>query len=351
MPELQTLDADDRRADYVARYPRTSPLVQPDHVYVKADFPGCRAVQVSREELADLEGRIEYWDARTEIAMVAEEVTVYHERPSRRLAQLAEIIGQSRGSPILCVGTADLLLRDEFGAKARIMQADETLYLHPRTDRPTGSSMVVGETLPDVVLEVDHSTDVYRGKIELYESWGFGEVWVEVPEDDNPLRPRRKASGLRIQVRTPSGFEERAESAAFPSWTAEEIHAAINEFELSSETVAAVWRVGRLLGEREGTAPDDSPFLREARQRSREEGRLEGLQEGRLEGLLEGRRAAIRELATRRFGERAAERLEARLAAERRPAALDRACVAVLECATEEAFLAWLAESAQEGGS
>ena len=95
MPELQTLDADDRRADYVARYPRTSPLVQPDRVYVKADFPGCRAVQVSREELADLEGRIEYWDARTEIAMVAEEVTVYHERPSRRLAQLAEIMAKA----------------------------------------------------------------------------------------------------------------------------------------------------------------------------------------------------------------------------------------------------------------
>ena len=29
------------------------------------------------------------------------------------------------------------------------------------------------DTLPDVVLEVDNTTDVRRGKLSLYESWGF----------------------------------------------------------------------------------------------------------------------------------------------------------------------------------
>ena len=43
------------------------------------------------------------------------------------------------------------------------------------------AAMVVGEDdFPDVVLEVDHTTDVHRGKLALYESWGFPEVWAEV---------------------------------------------------------------------------------------------------------------------------------------------------------------------------
>lgn len=55
--------------------------------------------------------------------------------------------------------------------------------------------MVVGEhDFPDVVLEVDHTTDVRRGKLGLYEAWGFPEVWVEVPDDRTAPRP---AGGAR----------------------------------------------------------------------------------------------------------------------------------------------------------
>ena len=86
----------------------------------------------------------------------------------------------------------DLLLRDERGEPRRIMQADESVYLHPAHARLPGPAamVVVEDDFPDVVLEVDHSTDARRGKLALYESWGFPEVWVDVPDAPSPSRPR-----------------------------------------------------------------------------------------------------------------------------------------------------------------
>ncbi len=49
------------------------------------------------------------------------------------------------------------------------------------------------------MLEVDYSTDVRRGKLGLYEAWGFPEVWVEVPEAESPSRSSRRPSGLAIR--------------------------------------------------------------------------------------------------------------------------------------------------------
>lgn len=40
------------------------------------EFPGCRPVRISREETADCERRLEYWDAATEIAMICDSVSV-----------------------------------------------------------------------------------------------------------------------------------------------------------------------------------------------------------------------------------------------------------------------------------
>ena len=90
----------------------------------------------------------------------------------------------------------DLLLRDASGEPRRIMQADESVYLHPAQARlPGPAAMVVGEDdFPDVVLEVDHTTDVRRGKLPLYESWGFPEVWVDVPDAPSPSRARGGAA-------------------------------------------------------------------------------------------------------------------------------------------------------------
>ena len=52
-----------------------------------ADFPGCRAIHIPRSEIEDYEGRLEYWEARTETAMVVcEPTTRFHEQPSHQLA-------------------------------------------------------------------------------------------------------------------------------------------------------------------------------------------------------------------------------------------------------------------------
>ena len=57
--------------------------------------------------------------------------------------------------------------------------------------------MVVGEhDIPDVVLEVDHTTDVRRGKLLQYEAWGFPELWVEVPDWAASSRPPRAGSRI-----------------------------------------------------------------------------------------------------------------------------------------------------------
>ena len=121
--------------------------------------------------------------------------------------------------------------------------------------------------LPDVVLEVDYSTDVRRGKLGLYEAWGFPEVWVEVPAFGSP----RRTPGLTIHRRSADGYRAAAASAALPGWTAAEIHAALNEPALSESTRAVLDRVGRALGEAGGTGPDDDLWLGAQRGEARAE--------------------------------------------------------------------------------
>ena len=248
------------------------------------EFPGCRRVRISRAEIADYEGRIEYWDAATETAMVCEPVSIYHEHPGQRLRELLTLIAQTRGSPIGTLGAADLLMRDAQGAYLRILEGDQTVYLHPRATRPRGPAIEVGrDVLPDVVLEVDNTTDVRRGKLALYEAWGFPEVWVEVPDESSPSRPPGLQPGLTIHVSGDRRYRTVKSSRAFPGWTAQEIHRALNEAELSDATTAALRRIGRTLGAAEGTGPDDDPFLRAERMGSRQEGRVEGHEAGRME--------------------------------------------------------------------
>ena len=240
-------------------------------------FPGCKPVRLPRTEIERFEGRLEYWDAGTETAWICDSTTPYHERPSRVLTRLAERIGGVRGSPIECYGSMDLLLRDSDGTPRRIMQADESVYLHPGRARPGTAAMVVGEDdFPDVVLEVDHTTDVHRGKLDLYESWGSPEVWVEVPDTPSPSRPHRRRPGLTIHLLEHGRFRVAAASRAFPGWRTEEIHVALNEPVLSERTSAALQRVAAALGAREGTGPDDDLLSRAQRRQGFEHGHAEG---------------------------------------------------------------------------
>ena len=287
-----------------------------------ADFPGCRAVHLPVEELDDYEGHIDYWEARTETAMIlAEPATLYHDVPSAGVAGLVEMITQARGTEILALGSVDLVQRGERGDVEILMQADALFFL----DRPwpTGRDIDVDRgPLPDVVVEVDHTTDVRRRKLEVYASMGFPEVWVEVPEP-TWLAPR--ASGrprLTIYLLEGDRYVESAVSRAFAGWRASEIHRALNEERRSAETVAAVRRVGRRLGRAVGTGPDDDLFLGAERAESR----------------LEMVRSLVREaLQARGFG--ITPVVEAWL--ERLPATTDptAAIRAAVECRDAEDFL------------
>ncbi len=261
----------------------------PYRVIATPEFPGCKPVHLPRAEIDRFEGRLEYWDAATETAWICEPATPYHERPSRLLTRLAERIAGVRGSPIECYGSMDLLLRDERGEPRRIMQADESVYLYPaRAALPGAAAMVVGQDdFPDVVLEVDHTTDARRGKLPLYESWGFPEVWVDVPDAPSPSRPRSRRPGLEIHLLARGRYRTSSASRAFPGWTAAEVHLALNEPAPSVRTSAVLERVGTALGARDGTGPDDDPLFRSQRrqgfERGRSAGRAEGVQQGRAE--------------------------------------------------------------------
>ena len=295
------------------------------------EFPGCRPVRLRRDEIDGHEGRYEYWEADTETAWTVRELTtLYHERPSQLLVRLTERIAAFRGSPIATFGTADLLVRNERGERHRIMQADQMVYLHPERDQPPGAQVEVGEdVLPNVVLETDLTTDVRRGKLWLYESWGFPEVWVEVPDKRLPSSPRGRPRGLTIYLLNSGSYSEAEVSLAFPGWTAAGIHRALNEKTMSVATIEALRRVGRALGEREGTNPADDPVLGAERL----EGRREGLLAGRLEVL-----AAFLRTTLSAKGVQISPRLDAKAEALVN-APLDAVMAAASECRDEADFL------------
>ena len=246
-----------------------------------------------------------------------------------------------RGSPIESYGSMDLLLRNAGGEPRRIMQADESVYLHPAQAKLPEAAMVVGEDdFPDVVLEVDHTADVHRGKLALYESWGFPEVWVEVPDAPSPSRPHRRRPGLTIHLLKHGRFRVAAESRAFPGWRADEIHVALNEPVPSAQTSAAVERVAAVLGAREGTGPDDDPLLRSQRR--------QGFEQGHAAGRTEGRAQMVRQILRSRGIE-----VSARFptATEAFAAASEEALLAAaLGCADEAEFLVALRRARDQGG-
>ena len=306
------------------------------------EFTGCEPVRVSETEILgpEWEGRkLEYWHAATETAwMVGEPASRWHERPARRLARLLERIVEARGSDVECLGSTDLRIREPDGALTDLMQADETVYLHPGgANLPLGSQLIVGEdAYPDVVLEVDNTTDVRRGKLVAYAEWGFPEVWVEVPDLASPGRPRGLHPGLVIHLLEGGRYVEAEESRAFPGWRAEEIHRALNEPTISEETAAVLWRVGRALGEREGTGPEDDSLLGDFGRRERALGIAEGHARGLNTGMA-GMAAAI----LRRRGIAVSEGFAAELAA-RRGLSPDAVLEAAFAAEDEADFLARL---------
>ena len=257
--------------------------------YRDEDFPGCESFHLPAGELESYEYRLEFWDGDTETAWkVCEPTSIYHERPSRRLARMAERVVSLRGSAIESFGSADLVRVDATGRKRWLMQADEVLYLHPNRVRLQGPAIDVDrDPLPEVVLEVDHTTDVRRRKLGIYMESGFPEVWVLVPWDSSVRRP-----GLAIHVRRGDGYREERTSRAFPGWRAEEIFRALTEAPMSEVAWRALERVALAMGAREGTTPEDDPLMRSQNAVARAEGRAEMLAENVL-AVLNARGIAV----------------------------------------------------------
>ena len=249
---------------------------------------GCEPVPVSRDELATYEGRYEYWEAGT--AWELRDTSPLHEHPSARLVGLVQDIAKMRGTPIGLYGTADLQERDAKGMRVRAAQADQLIYLECLDVLPRVFVVDVFP-LPDVVFEVDLTTDVGDRKLDVYAAWGVPEIWVEVPNAHMPSK--RKPRGLTIHVLEDGAYRPRARSVAFPTWSAGEIHTALNEPYTSAATVGTLRRVGEAMGRLVGTGPDNDPFLGAERSISRLAGRVEGRQEGREAGRQEGRREGL----------------------------------------------------------
>ena len=258
--------------------------------YRDEDFPGCESFHLPASELEHYEYRLEFWDGATETAWkVCEPTSIYHEGPSRRLVEMATRVASVRGSRILCFGSADLLRVDATGRKHWLMQADEVLYLHPDRVRLQGPAIdVERDPLPDVVLEVDHTTDVRPRKLGIYKESGFPEIWVLVPWEVSVRRP-----GLAIHVRRGDGYREEPTSRAFPGWRAEEIHLALTEAPMSEVAWRALERTALAMGAREGTKPEDDPLTRSQNAKARTEGRAQGHAQGHREGRAQGRREGL----------------------------------------------------------
>ena len=193
-------------------------------------------------QFARLDRHVECWDARSGTAWMVAEASIEHERPAVRLAVVMHRIAQVRGSPIACCGTVSLHGRGPEGQR-RVLEADQTIYLDAAKANTLRSPVPGGSAggRPDIVLEVDHTTDVRRRKLGMYESWGIPEVWVEVPDAPAPSRAKSRVSGLAIYLFDANAKRYRAApaSAALPGWSAAEIHLALNEPRMSENTWAA----------------------------------------------------------------------------------------------------------------
>ena len=283
------IDMSETRATYKTANPRRQ--VNGGEVLSNAEsagFPGCEAVPMTAEQFERLERHIEYWDAQSGVAWMVRETTLAHERPAVRLAVLTHRIAQVRGAEITCCGTASLYDRRP-GGNVRVMEADQIIYLDPERVSALHAYVQVrdGEG-PDIVLEVDHTTDARRRKVGLYKQWRIPEIWVEVPDAPAPSRRKSRRSGLTIYAlneRT-KRYRQAIASTVLRGWTVAEIHTALNEPHVSEATWAALHRVGRALGEKEGTAPALDPQLRSLLLESQEEGWDEGRADDRRETVL-----------------------------------------------------------------
>ena len=288
-----------------------------------AHFPGCVPIAMTVEQFERYDGRVEYWSAEHRTAWICCDGGPDHEGPGGYLPSLVTRIALERGSPIRCWGALRIATVDAAGRSRESMHPDQSIYLNPGIWTPNGVRTQVGrDPRPDVVLEVDNTTDVRRNKLGVYAEWRFPEVWVETPDAPTPSRPRGLRSRVTIYVLDGDDYVERTESKALPSWRATEIHQALNEPVPSAGTIKDLVRVGRILGDAEGTGPRDDEqiagYMRRAHEVGQNIGFAQGREAGRESGVAEGRRRGLADAAMallRSRGVEVSDDFEERLAA------------------------------------
>ena len=126
----------------------------------------CQPGRIPRAEIADYEGRIEYWGA-TEIVVVCDPVSIFHEQGGHRLGALTTMIAQTRvrGSTRSAPPASWSAARVASGNAS--CRPTRPCYLHPRATRPSVPAIEGSDASPDVVLEVDNTTDTRSGKPAL----------------------------------------------------------------------------------------------------------------------------------------------------------------------------------------
>ena len=272
-------------------------------------FVRCDPVPVNYNQyvyLRDRKRRFELWDGRTATAWeLRDGPTALHEWPIQALKEMMVLMGAVRGLPVPCFGSRGLAVLDGDGKRLRVLHPDQSVYLKApaRTDSE-GDIPVHRSGFPNIVMEVDNTTDTRKGKLKLYEDMGVPELWVEVPEiwlestnDKPPIRPPDLVPGLTIFLLEGSKYNEYPASRALLGWQADDIHKALNDLSgISAHHSAVLEELGRRIGARTGTGPDDHPLMRSLRQQSRREGLTRGLAQGRVEGQAQ----VVRQLLERR---------------------------------------------------
>ena len=208
-------------------------------------------------------------------------LTLGREPPALGLTELAGRIAAMRGAGISVFRAKVLRVLDGDGKSRRIGPAREIAYTHSTSTRVAGEAVEVAEDeLPEVVLQVDLTADGRHRRLSRYEKWGFPEVWIEVPER-RALSRIEPAPGLAIHLLTRVGYVQSPTSKAFPSWSADEIHTALNEREgrMSAATAAALRRVGRLMRADAGADAEEDAIADADHAQASTEDRIEALDE------------------------------------------------------------------------
>ena len=253
------------------------------------EFVGCDAMPVNYGQymlLRQEKRRIELWDKNAGMAWeLRDGPTGMHEWPIYQLKEMMVLMAAVRGIAVPCYGSRGLALVDDNGQRLRVLHPDQSVYLHrPLSYDGHGDIPVRRCGFPDIVMEVDNTTDTRKGKLKLYEDMGVPELWIDVPElsldypgQKPPRRPRGLVPGLTIFLLQDGRYREHPASRALRGWKATEIHEGLNDLKgLSPRHCEVLAELGRHFGAITRTGPDDHPLMRMMRQESRDEGRAEG---------------------------------------------------------------------------